>query len=164
MHAVRRSDSDGGCAFGDSCKCGFADAIGNSFRALRMRHRQQILQILPVLPGRLPRAMRFSSCWIGLQVWLFWGGVVTGGDAVVTGHLQSSDGPGLGLLLWITCWRLCMSVIFEALKLLYPKEWLVMSWSWPLKDWGICLWLLLLAGMIYLVVRRTGMRCLERVV
>ena len=53
---------------------------------------------------------------------------------------------------------------FDALKLLYPKEWLVMSWSWPLKDWGICLWLLLLAGMIGLIVRRTGMRCLERVV
>ena len=53
---------------------------------------------------------------------------------------------------------------FDALKLLYPKEWLVMSWSWPLKDWGICLWLLLLAGMIALIVRRTGMRCLERVV
>ena len=53
---------------------------------------------------------------------------------------------------------------FDALKLLYPKEWLVMSWSWPLKDWGICLWLLLLAGMIGLMVRRTGMRCLERVV
>ena len=29
---------------------------------------------------------------------------------------------------------------------------------------GICLWLLLLAGMIALIVRRTGMRCLERVV
>lgn len=53
---------------------------------------------------------------------------------------------------------------FDGLKLFYPKEWLVMSWSWPLKDWGICLWLLLLAGMIALIVRRTGMRCLERVV
>ena len=53
---------------------------------------------------------------------------------------------------------------FDVLKLLYPKEWLVMRWSWPLKDWGICLWLLLLAGMIALIVRRTGMRCLERVV
>ena len=55
-------------------------------------------------------------------------------------------------------------MIRESQKQHYPKEWLVMSWNWPLGDWGICLWLLLLAGMIYLVVRRTGMRCLERVV
>ena len=42
---------------------------------------------------------------------------------------------------------------FDALKLLYPKEWLVMSWSWHLKERVNCLWLMLLAGMIGLIVR-----------
>lgn len=53
---------------------------------------------------------------------------------------------------------------FDGLKLFYPKEWLVMSWNWPFGDWGICLWLLMLSGMICLIVRKTGMRCLEHVV
>ena len=46
---------------------------------------------------------------------------------------------------------------FDGLGLFYQK-WLVMSWSWPLKDWGICL-VAAVSGRneLGLMVRRTGM-------
>lgn len=42
-------------------------------------------------------------------------------------------------LLIIICER-----YFASCKILYPKEWLNPSESWPLQGWSVCLWLILL--------------------
>lgn len=49
---------------------------------------------------------------------------------------------------------------FDLIRLLYPKEWLLAGWDWPLADGGICIWMLLLCGILYLLVMRTGKKVL----
>ena len=50
--------------------------------------------------------------------------------------------------------------IQEDLKLLYPKEWLLGEWTWPMADAGICIWIGLLCLGLYLGIFSVGKRVL----
>lgn len=52
---------------------------------------------------------------------------------------------------------------FGRLLLFYPKQWLVCTWEWPLKDAGVCLWLLLLSGVVFVLTMQAGRRMLWHV-
>ena len=49
---------------------------------------------------------------------------------------------------------------FDVFKLLYPKEWLLGEWAWPMADAGICIWIVLLCLVFYLIILSVGKRVL----
>lgn len=49
---------------------------------------------------------------------------------------------------------------FDVFKLLYPKEWLLGEWAWPMADAGICIWIVLLCLVFYLIIFSAGKRVL----
>lgn len=58
---------------------------------------------------------------------------------------------------------LLIGALMVFLLLFYPKQWIACTWEWPLGDEGVCLWMLLLSGIVFLMTMLTGRRLLERV-
>lgn len=52
---------------------------------------------------------------------------------------------------------------FDVFKLLYPKEWLLEEWTWPMADVGICIWIVLLCLGFYLIILSVGKRKLYQI-
>lgn len=100
-------------------------------------------EMVRVLIGQLCRYSCYGALWslVGLAISL-----------LTMNRMMAWVGPFIVNYLLIIVYER----YFDIFKLLYPKEWLLGEWTWPMADAGICIWIVLLCLVFYLIILSIG--------